>query len=34
LLPDEYKIKAQADVQALDKKERRAQQHKEWILSK
>ena len=32
-LSDEYKIKVQGDVQALDTKERRAEQHKEWMLS-
>jgi len=29
LLPDEYRIKAQGDVQALDTKKRRAQQRTE-----
>jgi len=33
-LPDEYKIKTQGVVQALDTKESRAQQYEEWILSK
>ena len=34
MLPDEHKIKAHGVVSALDIKERRLQQHKEWVLSK
>ena len=34
VLSDEFKIKAQGDVEALDTKEMWAQQHKEWVLPK